>query len=106
MFNHEKDEQREDYYYSLIYLFVPFRDKGNLLLANGSTEDAFHRLTNDKRLSHHQKLEAVLAAQSTITKINDAGHKTVEDENEESEEDNNDGPQLMSEANRCLTPTQ
>ena len=39
-----------------------------------------------------------LAAQSTITKINDARHKTVEDEKEESEEDDDDGPQLMGEA--------
>ena len=31
-------------------------------------------------------------------KINDARHKTVEDEKEESEEDDNDGPQLMGEA--------
>ena len=68
VFNHEKEEQREFYYYSLIFLFVSFRDEGNLLLPNESVEDTFHRLTNDKSLSHHKKLQNVLAAQWTITK--------------------------------------
>ena len=69
-----------------------------MLLPNESTEDAFHRLTNDKSLSHHKKIQTVLPAQSTNTKINDARHKNVEDEKEESEEDNDDGPELMGEA--------
>ena len=49
-------------------------------------------------MSHHKKLQTVLAAQSTINKIKDPRHKTVEDEKEESEEDDDDGPQLMGEA--------
>ena len=44
--NLEKEEQKEDYYYSLILLFVPFTDEGDLLLPNESAEDAFHRLTS------------------------------------------------------------
>ena len=31
MFDPQKEEQREDYYYSLILLFVPFRDEASLL---------------------------------------------------------------------------
>ena len=49
-------------------------------------------------MSHLKKLQTVLAAQSTITKMNEARHKTVEGEKEESEEDHDDGPQLMGEA--------
>ena len=64
--------------------------KGNLFLPNESAEDAFHRLTNEKRLSHHKKVQTVLAAQPTITKINDARHKTLEDEKEEGEEDDDE----------------
>ena len=34
LFDPEKETQREDYYYSLILLFVPFHDESNLLLEN------------------------------------------------------------------------
>ena len=45
----QKNEDREKYYYSLILLFVPFRDESDLLLAGETAEDAFNRLlpTND-----------------------------------------------------------
>ena len=96
-FNQEKEEQREDYYYSLILLFIPFRDEGDLLLPNETAQDAFHRLTNESSSTHHKKLQTMLAAQSKINKINETRHKAGTNEKEKSEEDEDDGPQFMGE---------
>ena len=43
-FDPNKVEQREDYFYSLILLFVPFRDETCLLEENENAEQAFNRL--------------------------------------------------------------
>ena len=101
-FNQEKEEQREDYYYSLILLFVPFRDEGDLLLPNETAQDAFHRLTNASSSTHHKKLQTMLAAQSKINKINEARHKAGTNEKEKSEEEEDDGPQFMGEAKSAM----
>ena len=55
VFDPQKNEDREKYYYSLILLFVPFRDKSDLLLAGETaegTEEAFNCLlpTNCRRI--------------------------------------------------------
>ena len=40
----EKEDHREDYFYSLILLFVPVRDEASLLNSNETAEEAFQRL--------------------------------------------------------------
>ena len=94
LFNLEKEEQKEDCYYSVILLFVPFMDEGDLLLPNESAEDAFHRLTNGSGLIHHERLQTMLAAESHIKKINEARHKASTDEG--------DGPQFTGEAKSAM----
>ncbi len=42
LYDPANENQREDYYYSLILLFIPFRDD-SLLLENETAEEAFHR---------------------------------------------------------------
>ena len=49
LFEPQKENQREDYFYSLILLFVPFRDESSLLLENETAEEAFHRLMADEQ---------------------------------------------------------
>ena len=47
--NHPTYDPRKlvnDYYYSLILLFVPFRDENDLLLSNETTEQTFNRYTS------------------------------------------------------------
>ena len=44
LFDSQKEYEREDYYYSLILLFVHFRDESDLRLQDQSTEEVFHRL--------------------------------------------------------------
>ena len=75
LFDPEREVQREDYYYSLILLFVPFRDESNLLLPNEKAEEAFRRLTNANSLIHHQRLQKMLEAHSRIQRINQARHE-------------------------------
>ena len=70
-----KENQKEDYYYSLILLFVPFRDEaGDLLEENETAEEAFRRLLpeNDDCTSYHEKLQAMLEAQERVRMINEA----------------------------------
>ena len=47
IFNPEKKDQKEAYYYSLLLLFVPFRDESELLEDDETTEEAFKRLVTD-----------------------------------------------------------
>ena len=49
-------ENREDYFYSLILLFVPFREESSLLLENETAEEAFHRLMNKDSSAYHEKI--------------------------------------------------
>ena len=44
LFNPEKEEQRQDYFYSLILLFAQFRDESCLLGQNKTAEKGFNRL--------------------------------------------------------------
>ena len=44
VFDPEKESQREDYFYSLILLFVPFQNESDLLLPKETVEEAFSRL--------------------------------------------------------------
>ena len=69
MFDPENENQREDYYYSLILLFTPFREESSLLLEDETAEEAFSRLVNSDCSAYHAKLK-MLEAQSNIKKIN------------------------------------
>ena len=59
IFDPNKEDEREDYYYSLILLFVPFRDESTLVLQGETAEQAFQRLVlqNEKCSAHHEKLD-------------------------------------------------
>ena len=93
----EKENEREDYYYSLLLLFVPFRDEGSLLLLSETAEEAFNRLlpTNVDCSGYYDKLQKMLKAQSNIKKINEARQADGIEEKVNKEDDD---PQLLSEA--------
>ena len=99
LFDPEKEAQREDYYYSLILLFVPFRTESSLLHDNETAEEAFRRLVNTDSSSYHARLQKMLEAQSNIKEINEARHADGEEE-KISKEDND--PQLMGEARTAM----
>ena len=60
-----KIEQVDDYYYSLILLFVPFKNENDLLLPNETPEQAFTRYNSEGLLGHHEKLMKMLEAMTT-----------------------------------------
>ena len=95
LFDPENENQTENYYYSLVLLFSPFRDESSLLLENETAEAAFHRLMSNKSSSYHAKLEAMLAAQSNIRQINEA--RQAEGPEEKVRKDDDD-PQWIGDA--------
>ena len=70
-FDPNKADKMDDYYYSLILLFVPFRDENSLLKENETPKEAFHRLLDDNEscLTYHKRLQDMLNAKSTVKKI-------------------------------------
>ena len=100
IFDPEKETQRDDYYYSLLLLFVPFRDESSLLRDNETPEEAFQRLLNEDSSSYHARLQRTLDAQSNVKKINDARQEDGKEE-EVNEEDNE--PQVMGQAKSAMS---
>ena len=68
------ENQREDYFYSLMLLFIPFRNECDLMKEGETAEVAFNRLigSNVSLSDHHEKLQALLKAQTAVKKINEA----------------------------------
>ena len=62
LFDPENENQREDYYYSLVLLFCPFRYESTLLHDNETAEAAFNRLVSSKSSHYHAKLKVMLSA--------------------------------------------
>ena len=101
LFDPEKEDQRQGYYYSLILLFVPFWDKSSLLLDNETAEEAFwHLLPADSYDSaYHSRLQKMLQAQANIKKMNDARQADGEEQKISKEDDE---PQLMGEVRAAM----
>ena len=101
LFDPEKEDQRDAYYYSLILLFVPFRDESTLLLENETAEEAFRRLLPEDSTcsAYHSRLQKMLQARANIKQINDARQADGE-EHKISKQD--DDPQLLGEAKTAM----
>ena len=89
-------EQREEYFYSLILLFVPFRNEASLLNSNETAEEAFQCLlpANEECHNHHSHLQAILKAKTNLKAIKKARQA---DALEEPVVQNNDDPELPGE---------
>ena len=74
LFDPSNENQREDYYYSLMVLFIPFRNECDLMKEGETAEVAFnlHIGSNVNLSEHHEKLQALLKAQTAVKKINEA----------------------------------
>ena len=99
LFDAENDNQRDEYYYSLVHLFCPFRDESTLLHENEMPEQAFHRLVTSQSSNYHAKLQVMLAARSNMKQINEARQANGEVEKMSKEDDN---PQLLGEAKTAM----
>ena len=92
LFDPNKEEEKESYYYSLIVLFVPFRDESSLLSEGETAEQAYNRLLHDNEecIQYHERLQAIRKAQSTLKQINEARKSDrLEEESKEGEEEEN-----------------
>ena len=99
LFDPDNENQREEYFYSLVLLFSPFRDESSLLHDKETAEQAFQRLLSNKITDYHDKLKTMLAAASNVKKINEARQKDGEEEKVEEDDD----PQLIGEAKTAMT---
>ena len=99
LFDPENVNQREEYYYSLVLLFCPFRDESTLLHENEMPEQAFHRLVTSQSSNYHAKLQVMLAARSNVKQINKARQADGEEEKLSKEDDD---PQLLGEAKTAM----
>ena len=99
LFDPDNENQREEFFYSLVLLFSPFRDESSLLHDKETAEQAFQWLLSNKITDYHDKLKTMLAAASNVKKINDARQKDGEEEKVEEDDD----PQLIGEAKTAMT---
>ena len=102
----QNEDQRESYFYSLLLLFVPFREKTSLLLEQGTAEEAFKCLlpANVECSAHHARLQAMLKVQENLKAITNA--RTLSPPEEHSDNKSDDEPQLMGEAKAAMQDVQ
>ena len=75
IFDPSKESQREDYYYySLLLLFVPFRNETCILGKNKTPEEAFNWFLPDSKSCsrYHSHLQEMIKARKNVGKINEA----------------------------------
>ena len=96
LFDCNNESQREDFYYSMILLFMPFRDESSLLLADETAEEAFNRLMrhNERCSAYLKRMQEVVKARTIVKVINEAREELCA--KQEPIED--EGPQVLGEA--------
>ena len=106
LFDPNKENQREEYFYSMLLLFVPFRNEGTLLAETEAAEEAFVRLieANSGMYQHHDRLQQMLKAYAKVKEINDA--RQEEAKVNVNKEEHNDGLQIIGEAMAAMNDVQ
>ena len=106
MFDPSKENERENYFYSLLLLFVPFRNEADLIEEGETAENAFNRHMgeNDSLNTHSEKLQRMLKTRESVKKIDEARQAQEEDvtDSKPVEDDDEDGPQVAGEATSAM----
>ena len=79
LYNPNKENKRENHFYSLLLLYVPFRNETDLTEEGESAEDAFnlHMKEKDALNTHSEKLEMMLKAREKINEARQAEEEQV-----------------------------
>ena len=101
LYDPNRENERDDYYYSLLLLFVPFRDEDSLVDEGESAEQAFNRVLhgNNELNVHHEKLQQMLKEQVTVKEINEVRLNDIE---VVKSEDNGEGLHIRGEADAAM----
>ena len=104
LYDPSKENEREEYYYSLLLLFVPFRNEEELVENNESAENAFSKFiqSNSEIKEHHEKLSKLLQAQKKVCKINEHRDATEGEECSNEEADGSTGLEIAGEAKSAM----
>ena len=104
LYNPNKEDEKENYYYSLLLLFVPFHNESDLIEEGESAEDAFqqHMEHNDALNTHSEKLQRMLSARENVQKINEARQAAVQNVPMPDPSEEDDGPQVAGEATSAM----
>ena len=99
LFDSSNVNQQEDYFYSMILLFHPFRDESSLLLTDETAEEAFHRLMKDNKqcAAYHERMQVAVKARTKVKEINQAREELGKQEPLE-----DDGPLVKGEATTAM----
>ena len=102
LYDPTKENERESYYYSLLLLFVPFRDEADLIAEHSSAEEAFNKFLalNTDMKCHHEKLAKMLETHKKVTEINNDREKFEEVRNDDKTE--SEGVQVTGEAKAAM----
>uniref|UniRef100_A0A1X7UA62 Uncharacterized protein n=1 Tax=Amphimedon queenslandica TaxID=400682 RepID=A0A1X7UA62_AMPQE len=95
-----QEVEKDDFYYSLIFLFVHFRDENTLVMEGETMEEAFrrHRKAFIRGIENHfNKLQKLLEAERYWKRIVDARNKAGFTEKELPDNKEDDEPQLFGE---------
>ena len=104
LFNPKKEDEKESYFYSLLLLFVPFRNEDELTEEGESAEDAFNRhMEHNNALNIHcDKLQTMLRANENVQKINEARQAEQQQVPVSEPVEGDEGPQVAGEASSAM----
>ena len=103
IYDPNKPEEREAYFYSLLLLFVPFTDESELVGNDQTAEEAFNEHFRDHTSMehHHETLQKMLQAQAKVRRINEA-RKEEEVPADKDEVVEDEGVKLVGEAEAAM----
>ena len=104
LFDPNKPEQREDYFYTLLLLFVPFTVESDLVKEGQTAEYAFNQFleTCGSLRDHHERLKHMLEAQSKVKQIDEAQKKEDGESDPEVDDNEEEGVKLVGEAEAAM----
>ena len=104
IYNPNREEEQECFYYSLLLLFVPFREESNLIADGENAESAFNRhlSKNYAMNTHSNKLQRMLKSQERVQKINEARQAQEQNISEPQPVEDDSGPHVVGEATSAM----